>query len=179
MNIERADYGTIVTFGTLEDLNTKLKIENKKLEEIKDSIDDNGISLLEHCLISRKFDIANEILNLKPKINVVTKEGLNEFHCISANMKTLNAYDIAYKLLDMGVSLLQQEKKYGNTALFSFCYNINDKIDDIRLEFLKVCINRLTQRELDIKNKAGNSVKSIIIERGPNELKQLIKSLKL
>ena len=54
MNIERADYGTIVTFGTLEDLNTKLKIENKKLEEIKDSIDDNGISLLEHCLIRKR-----------------------------------------------------------------------------------------------------------------------------
>ena len=34
MNIEKADYGTIIRFGTMQDLNTKLQIEGKTLYEV-------------------------------------------------------------------------------------------------------------------------------------------------
>ena len=57
-----------------------MKIDNKKLEDIKDYIDDNGVSLLEHCLVNRKFDLANEILDLKCLDREETIKTFNEFN---------------------------------------------------------------------------------------------------
>ena len=62
MNVEKADYGTIIKFGTMQDFNTKLQMEGKTIDEVIDIIDKDGISLLEKSLIARKFDIAKILL---------------------------------------------------------------------------------------------------------------------
>ncbi|WP_461884611.1 hypothetical protein [Roseburia intestinalis] len=56
MNIEKADYGTIVKFGTLKKTYMKkIKIKNDNVADIINWVDDSGISLLERSLISRKI----------------------------------------------------------------------------------------------------------------------------
>ena len=47
MDINKADYWTIIKFGSLELFLEKLRIEEKRIEEVVNSIDNNGISLLE------------------------------------------------------------------------------------------------------------------------------------
>ncbi|MFZ0577323.1 MAG: ankyrin repeat domain-containing protein, partial [Psychrobacillus psychrotolerans] len=69
MDINKADYWTTIKFGNLELFLEKLKIEKKRVEEVVNFIDKNGISLLEKSLISRKFDIANFLLDNNAKIN--------------------------------------------------------------------------------------------------------------
>ena len=69
MNIEKADYATIIRFGTIHDLNMKLQMEGKNLIEVSNIIDKDGISLLEKSLIARKFDIAKELLANNAKVN--------------------------------------------------------------------------------------------------------------
>ena len=46
MNIEKADYGAIVKFGTLDDILNKLKIEQSSIREIIDWKDAKNMSLL-------------------------------------------------------------------------------------------------------------------------------------
>ena len=36
MNVEKADYGTIIKFGTMQDFNTKLQMEGKTIDEVID-----------------------------------------------------------------------------------------------------------------------------------------------
>ena len=59
MNIEKADYGTIVKFGTLKDLYEKIKLKDDNVSDIINWVDDSGMSILERSLVSRKFEIQN------------------------------------------------------------------------------------------------------------------------
>ena len=77
MNLQVADYGTIIKFGTIQDLNTKLQQEGKSLADVKNDIDENGVSLLEKCLAGRKFDIAKLLLQMDAEVNIVSKEDEN------------------------------------------------------------------------------------------------------
>ena len=58
MNINKADYGTIIKFGNLELFKEKIKLEKQNINDILNIVDKNGISLLETSLVSRKFEIA-------------------------------------------------------------------------------------------------------------------------
>ena len=80
MNIEKADYGTIVKFGTLKDLHEKIKLKNDNVSDIINWVDDSGMSILERSLVSRKFEISKFLLDNNAKVNIVSKEGNNEFH---------------------------------------------------------------------------------------------------
>ncbi len=174
MNIEKADLGTVILIGTVHDFYTKLQREGKNIHEVIDDTDGNGVSLLQKSLIARKFDIAKVLLENNAKVNHVTNSGNNEFHCIAGNINHEGALDIAKILLDRGVSLTAKDKKYGNSALFTLCYEIFKVRSSEALDFLETCFERV--QEYDTCNKAGYSIRMLINERGPDKLKRIMES---
>ena len=146
MNVEKADYGTIIKFGTMQDFNTKLQMEGKTIDEVIDIIDKDGISLLEKSLIARKFDIAKILLANNAKVNNISHEGCNEFHYIASNINHDGALDI---------------------EIF--------KVRSVEgLRFIETCFENV--QEYDTCNKAGYSVRMLINERGTDKLKQMMES---
>lgn len=173
-DIYKADYGTIAQFGTREEFDAKLRLMGQTLGDVVDYVDECGVSLLGRCIISRKFDFAKELLAKKAKVNVVTKEGNNELHLIAGYIRYDGALDVAWKLLDRGVSLTVQDRKYKNTALFSLCLSTFASKDPEYQRFLKTCIKKVQPLDWDIKNKAGISLRSFIQEHGSDELKKFL-----
>ncbi|MCI9127975.1 MAG: ankyrin repeat domain-containing protein [Eubacterium sp.] len=174
MNVEKADYGTIIKFGTMHDFNMKLQMEGKMLDEVINITDKDGISLLERSLIARKFDIAKELLANNAEVNNISDEGCNELHYIASNINYDGALDIAKILLDRGTSLLVKEKKYGNSAFFTLCQEIF-KIRSVEgLNFIETCFENI--QEYDSCNKMGYSIRMLINERGTDRLKQMMES---
>ena len=94
MNIEKADYGAIVKFGTLDDILNKLKIEQSSIREIIDWKDAKNMSLLEISIVSRKFDISEFLLDNGAQVNNVSKSGNNEFHYLASNLNCEGAVEI-------------------------------------------------------------------------------------
>lgn len=174
MNIEKADIGTVILLGTMHDFFVKLQMEGKNIHEVIDDIDGDGVSLLQKSLIARKFDIAKVLLENNAKVNHITNSGCNELHCIAANINYEGALNIAKILLERGVSLTAKDKKYGNSALFTLCYEIFKVRSAEGLAFLETCFECV--HEYDARNKAGYSVRMIINERGTDKLKQIMES---
>ena len=170
MNIEKADYGTIVKFGTLKDLHEKIKIKNDNVADIINWVDDSGISLLERSLISRKFEISKFLLDNNAKVNIVSKEGNNEFHFLAPNINCIEAVEIGKLLLSKGTSVMQKDVKYGNTAFFSLCMEAFKERSESTMNFIEKCFEQVT--DVDEKNKNGFSIRNLIMERGSDELKK-------
>lgn len=170
MNIEKADYGTIVKFGTLKDLHEKIKIKNDNVADIINWVDDSGISLLERSLISRKFEISKFLLDNNAKVNIVSKEGNNEFHFLAPNINCIEAVEIGKLLLSKGTSVMQKDVKYGNTAFFSLCMEAFKERSESTMNFIEKCFEQVT--DVDEKNKNGFSIRKLIMERGSDELKK-------
>ena len=173
MNIQTADYGTIIKYGTIQDLNSKIKLDGKTINDVKDIVDKDGVSLLEKSLVARKFDISDLLLKNNAKVNVVSKEGYNEFHYLAANINYAGAVEIAEILLKRNVSLIQQDKKYGNTALYTLCHEIFKKRSMAGMDLLEKCFEYST--DFDTCNKAGYSVRKLIDERGTDTLKAIMR----
>lgn len=171
MDLTRADYSTVIMFGSLEDLNCKMEMLSDEIKDIVNSTDERGTSLLETALSSRKFDIAKYLLDNGAKVNVVTEDKCNEFHCLAANINTEGALELAEILKEKGVDLTLRDIKYGNSALFTLCYEVFKRHLDDRLMFIVKCLQGY--EHLDDENKAGCSVRQIIKERGTNEMKKL------
>lgn len=110
MDINKADYGTVIKFGNLELFKEKMKLEKHNIDEVLNIIDKNGVSLLEKSLISRKFEIANYLLDNNADINVISNEGCNELHYLSSNINFDGAIQIANRLIDMNINLNLKEK---------------------------------------------------------------------
>lgn len=174
MNIEKADYGTIIEFGTIKDFHLKLQIEGKTLDEVVDIVDKNGISLLEKSLIARKFDISKELLANNAKVNIISKDGCNEFHYIASNINYKGALDVAKILLDRGTLLTVKDRKYENSAFFTLCQEIFKVRSIDGLEFIESCFENI--QEYDACNKMGYSIRMLINERGTDKLKQMMES---
>ncbi len=172
MNIEKADYATVVKFGTLADLKMKLSIEKKDIFSIINWKDSKGISILEHSIISRNFVISKYLLNHDAEVNVVSEDGCNEFHYLAPSIDDEGALEIAELLLVKGASLTQKEKKYGNTALFSLCLeSLKRRLDNTML-FIQKCLKESINYEE--QNNSGISIKQLISERGTSELKMVL-----
>lgn len=172
MNIDKADYGTIIRFGNMQDLISKIKQEEKNIGEVINVTDKENISILEKCLISRKFDIAKYLLANNAKVNNVSKDGCNEFHYISSNINCDEALEIARILLDKGTSLNIKEKKYGNSAIFLLCHEVFKVRSSDGLKFIEECLKKINN--YDDYNKNGYSIRTLINERGTDRLKLLM-----
>lgn len=170
MNLEKADYGTIVRFGTLKDLQEKMKQKGEDISEIVNLTDDSGISLLEKSLVSRKFEISKYLLDNNAKVNIVSKDGNNEFHFLAPNINCNEAIEIGKLLLRKGTSVMQKEMKYGNTAFFSLCLEAFKGRSECTMEFIEECFDKVT--DVDKKNNNGLSVRKLIAERGTEKLKK-------
>ena len=164
MNIEKADYGTIVKFGTLKDL------KNDNVSDIINWVDDSGMSILERSLVSRKFEISKFLLDNNAKVNIVSKEGNNEFHFLAPNINCIEAVEIGKLLLSKGTSVMQKDAKYGNTAFFSLCMEAFKERSESTMNFIEECFEQVT--DVDEKNKNGFTIRKLIMERGSDELKK-------
>ncbi|MCG3087962.1 ankyrin repeat domain-containing protein [Sporosarcina cyprini] len=175
MDIGKADFGTVIKFGNLEKFLQKFHAENKQIQEVVDSVDENGISLLEKSLISRKFDIANYLLDKKAKVNIVSKEGFNELHYIAANINFPGAVEVADRLVKMGVDLNVKDKKYSNSAIITLCLEVLKKRTEDGNEFIVSCLKK--KPNVHDFNKAGYSLERLIKERGTDEMKKVLEVL--
>jgi ankyrin repeat protein len=176
MDIQNADYGTVIKFGTLDDFKNKLDIETKSLVDVIDNTDSNGISLLQKALISRKFDIANYLLIEGVKVNVISKDGFNELHYLAANINNEGALDLARLLIERGVNLNQIDDKYGNPAVLSICLELLKRQSEAGMKFIEDILS--LQLNIDIVNKSAVSVRKLLNERGTDRIKKLIEEEK-
>lgn len=174
LNIELADYGTVVRFGTRGDFDAKLQMMGQTLDDVVDFVCENGVSLLGRCLSSRKFEFAKELLAKNAKVNVVGKEGYNEFHLLAANIREAGALDVAWMLLDRGVSLTAQDKKYKNTALFTLYLEQLKMRTPESMDFIEACLKKAEKSAFDIPNKAGITLRGFINENGPERFKTVM-----
>lgn len=172
MDINKADYGTIIKFGNLKLFLEKLKIEGNCIEEIVDSIDKNGISLLEKSLISRKFDIANFLLDNGAKVNIISNDDCNEFHYLAANINCQGAVEVACRLVDMGVDLNLKDKKFGNSAIWSLCQEVLKKRTKEGNDLIVKCLGK--RPNINDENKYGYSLRDLIEERGTDDMKKVL-----
>ncbi|BCD25019.1 hypothetical protein BC30090_3916 [Bacillus cereus] len=175
MDINKADYGTIIKFGNLKLFLEKLKIEGNCIEEIVDSIDKNGISLLEKSLISRKFDIANFLLDNGAKVNIISNDDCNEFHYLAANINCQGAVEVACRLVDMGVDLNLKDKKFGNSAIWSLCQEVLKKRTKEGNDLIVKCLGK--RPNINDENKYGYSLRDLIEERGTDDMKKVLEMI--
>lgn len=175
MDINKADYGTVIKFGNIELLKEKMNQEKQSIDEVVNIVDKNGISLLEKSLISRKFEIANYLLDNNADINVISNEGCNELHYLAANINFDGAIQVANRLIDMNVNLNLKEKKYRNSSLWCLCQEILKKRTEEGITLIIKCL----KKKPDIKslNSGGYSVEILINERGTDEMKKAIEEI--
>lgn len=175
MDIKKADYGTIIKFGNIELFKEKMKLENHNVDEVLNIVDKNGISLLQKSLISRKFEIANYLLDNNANINVISNEGCNELHYLSSNINFDGAIQIADRLIDMSVDLDLKEKKLNNSSLWCLCQEVLKKRTEDGISLIIKCLNK----KPDVKslNSAGYSVENLINERGTDEMKKVMEEI--
>lgn len=172
MDINKADYWTIIKFGNLELFLGKLRIEKNCIEEVVNSIDKNGISLLEKSLISRKFDIANFLLDNNAKVNIISNDKCNELHYLAANINCSGAVELACRLVDMGVDLNLKDKKFGNSAIWSLCQEVLKKRTKEGNDLIVKCLEK--RPNINDLNKSGYSLKYLIEERGTDDMKKVM-----
>lgn len=172
MNLEKANFFTIIQFGTKELFIQKLDMERCSLSDIMDLKDETEVSLLEKSLANRKFDIAQMLIENGVQLNVVSKENCNELHYLFANIDSDESMAIAKQLVEAGVTLNLQDKKYKNTPFWYLCEKAIQKNSQEMNELIKVCMKKAP--DLNAPNIAGNTVKSMLLERGSKALKEIV-----
>ena len=141
MDINKADYNTIIKFGNLELFKEKLSLENTNLIDILNIVDKNGISMLQHSLVSRKFEMSNYFIKNNANINIISNEGCNELHYLASNINFEGATQIANQLIDMNVSLDLKEKKSNNSPLWCLCHEVLKKRSQDGILLIIKCLN--------------------------------------
>jgi ankyrin repeat protein len=175
MDFQKADYGTIIRFGTLDDFIKKLNMESQNIRDIVNNTDCNGVSLLQKALISRKFVIAKFLLNEGARVNIISNDGFNELHYIAANINIEGAIEIARLLINHGADLDHTDKKYGNTALLTLCLELLKRQTEEGLSFIEDMI--LKHPNMDITNKSGISTRALLKDRSSIRIKKLLGEL--
>lgn len=150
----------------------QVEADGKSIDEIKDQTNSSGVSLLGSALSYRKFDVARLLLKHNAKVNVVSTNGNNELHLIAAHIHQDGALSIAKTLVERGVSLTQQDLKCGNSAMFTLCMEVFKSRTDEENAFIVDCLKKFTH--LDDTNRFGYSVRSIIMDRGNEDMKKVL-----
>lgn len=172
MNLEKANFFTVIQFGTKELFIQKLKMEGCSLSDIMNLKDENEVSLLEKSLISRKFDIAQMLIENGVELNVVSRDNCNELHYLAPNIESKESVAIAQQLIESGVDLNLSDKRYRNTPFWYLCQKaIQKNSQDMNL-LIKICMGK--RPDLKLSNIAGNSIENMILERGSKELKAIV-----
>ena len=176
MNINKAHYFTIAQFGNLSMFLTKIDLEKKILNQVKNLCDENGMSVLQHSLVNRKFDISDYLLKNEVELNHISNDGCNELHYLAANINSEGAIKIANKLIDMNVDITLKDKKYKNSPLWYLCQEVLKKPSKEGNQLIIKCLRK--KADITSCNVAGFSVKRLIEERGTNEMKEEMEVLK-
>ncbi|EPY6471527.1 hypothetical protein ACWO4B_002170 [Clostridium sporogenes] len=175
MDINKADYGTVIKFGNIELLKEKMKLEKKSINEVLNIVDKSGVSLLEKALTSRKFEIVNYLLDNNADINVISNEGCNELHYLAANINSNGAIQVANRLIDMNVNLDLKEKKYNNSSLGCLCQEVLKKRTEEGISLIIKCLKK--NPNVKSLNNIGYSVENLINERGTDEMKKAMEEI--
>jgi ankyrin repeat protein len=175
MDFQKDELFTVIRFGTLDQFKEKLVIGNKANLDVINAVDKSGISLLGRALASRKFDIVNYLLENGVKINQVSYEGFNELHLLAANINFSGAVDVARVLIDKGIDLDCIDRKYGNTAFLTLCLEIFKQRTDTGMKLIEDVLRK--NPNIDICNKAGISARSVLMERGPDEIRYIVEEI--
>jgi ankyrin repeat protein len=173
MDIYKADFMTIAKMGTLDQLRQKLELEDKSVYDIKDLSDSNNNSILMVSLSSRKFDVSKYLLENDAKVNIISAEGYNEFHCLSYNLRAEGALELAYMLLERGVDLDAKDNKHKNSSLWYLCHNALLRNTEAAFEFIERCFEK--KPDIDSKNAIGTSIRTLIENSDRPALLKLIK----
>ena len=171
MNISEVSYSAIAMTGTLDDLKKKMMLEGKTVDDVKDILD-SDMSLLMLSIAYGKLDIAKYLLQNNAKVNIVSKEGYNEFHCLAYHLKENNALELAYMLLEKDVDLNLRDKKFKNSAFWYLCYNACLCNTKLVFEFISKCIGK--KPDLDSLNIAGKSIRDLIANSGIEYLQNIV-----
>ncbi len=175
MDINKADYGTVIKIGSIELFKEKMKLNKQKIGDALNILDENGVSLLQKSLASRRFEIANYLLDNNADINIISSSGCNELHYLASNINVGDAIPIANRLLDMNVDLDLKDKKLNNSPLWYLCQEIFKQRTEEGILLIIKCL----KKKPDVKslNCAGFSVEQLINERGTDEMKKIMKEL--
>ena len=175
MNIQKASYANILHLGKEEDFYEKLKLENKTISDLLQSAEE-GKRLLVASIIGRKFLIAKILLESGVDAKWVAEDGFNAFHLIAAHLYDENAVAVAEILLEKGAGLDCQDKKCGNTAVFTLCMESlkNRSLPSAR-EFVCRCLSE--NKGLDIPNMRGISARNLVEQRGTPEMKVALEKI--
>lgn len=168
--MKKADYWTVIMFGTLEDFKEKLNMEQKQLKQVINFVDDRGISLLQQSLISRKFDLTELLLDEGATVNNISNDSYNELHYVAAHLDDTRAIQLAHRFVDQGVDLDLLDTKYGNSAFFTISYEAFKVGTNEANKLIISCLKR--QPNVELQNRSGYSVKQVIEERGTEEMKR-------
>lgn len=162
MDKKTITFDMIIRYGTVQDFLEELKKAKKSIRDIANEIDEQGISLLEYSLSYRKFDISNLLIDNGAKINVYSKQGLNEFSYLAPNLRFDGAIEIGEKLLKLGVEL---ENESTNLPMLDIFRNLLGVTDERKLSFVKNCIKKIPNT--NDKKKSGISVYDFIKKFDP------------
>src|SRR5699024_212850 len=160
MDIHKADLWTVIWFGNLDDFLQKLNIESKSIEEVINSVDKDGISLLQRSLIARKFEIAKFLLENDADVNVISNEKRNELHYLDANINYRDSVIISYQLCELDINFNLKHKKYANSAVFTLCQDVLRKRTKEGSQFIVKCIEM--KPNISGRNRVGYSLKELI-----------------
>jgi len=176
MDINKADYWTIIKFGSLELLLEKLRTEEKNIKEVVNSIDKNGISLLGKSLMSRNFDIANFLLDNNAKVNIISNDECNEWHYLAANINYTGAIELADRLVDLGVDLNLKDRAFGNSAIWSLTLEVLKNRTREGNDLIVKCLEK--RPNINGLNNSGYSLKYLIEERGTDDMKKVMEVIR-
>ncbi len=157
-------YMAMASFNSVKQLMQQMQVDNLNIQDLFLIRDSFGGSMLEAALSGRNYEVAEWLMDANHPVNIITRELYNELHIIAPHLDESEAVILADRLLDRGVDLAQQDKRFHNTAMFDIVMNVIRHPNPANQRFLNKCIQQQKGlRELNIRDY---SACKILQERG-------------